>query len=266
MHDMTFFLCPKMHTRARRIIMPFFIRMALRHAEGVLFVSESTKRDTEHLFGAGNNLRYVTPLGVDELYFMNLPAARIEDVRARLNVHPPYILFVGTIEPRKNLLRLIRAFEKIAERHLDLSLVIAGGRGWNCEETLQALERSTVNARIRRLGYISEEDKLALTMGCSLLAYPSLYEGFGLPVLEGMAVGVPVVTSNVSSLPEVAGDAAILVDPTSVDKIAAAMDSVLSDNGCNALLRQRGPKQAKNFSWGRTAELTYGAYHRVGKR
>ncbi len=260
-HDMTFLLWPEMHTRSRRIVMPFFTKMALRHAECVLFVSGSTQKDAEEMFGIGSNLRSVTPHGVDQAYFSPAPML-IERTLSHLSIHQPYILFLGTLEPRKNLVRLIQAFESFAERCPHI-LVIAGGLGWNYEAALQSIERSSIKKRIVRLGYVSAVDKIPLIAGCDLLVYPSLYEGFGLPVLEGMAAGVPVVTSNTSSLPEVAGRAAVLVNPSSADEIAKAMHSVLSDKRYSDWLRQAGREQARKFTWVRTATLTYAAYRKA---
>ena len=263
LHDMTHLLWPEMHTMGRRLTMSFFAKMALRHAEGVLFVSESTRRDAEHIFGVGQNLRSVTPLGVDNNCYSRISPAQTKDALLRLNIHRPYILFLGTLEPRKNLMRLIQAFELVGQHHSEHVLVIGGGLGWHYEPTLQALQTSPMKARIHYLGYISEQDKIPLIAGCDLLAYPSLYEGFGLPVLEGMAAGVAVVTSNTSSLPEVAGEAAIMVDPASVEQIATAISSVLSNRQYSEELRQAGKVQASQFSWEKTAELTYAAYERL---
>ena len=259
-HDLTFSLWPKMHTRARRIIMPFFTKMALRRAEGVLFVSDSTRKDAEQVFGVSRNMRCVIPLGVEDKYFLAVVEAQLERTILRLGIDRPYVLFLGTLEPRKNVIRLVQAFELVGKQHTEHLLVIVGGLGWHYEPALQAIDTSPLKGRIRYLGYISESDKIDLIAGCDLLAYPSLYEGFGLPVLEGMAVGVPVVTSNISSLPEVAGDAAILIDPTSVEQIVAAIDSVLSDEIEEDRLRKAGRERAGHFSWKKTAELTYAAY------
>jgi glycosyltransferase involved in cell wall biosynthesis len=259
-HDMTFFLCPQMHTRSKRVVMPFFIKMALRYAEGVLFVSESTRKDAERMFGPESNLRAVTPLGVEEACFAVVPQQSKKDTLSRLKVKVPYILYLGTLEPRKNVLRLIQAFELIGNKYPQHALVIAGGLGWNYKPTLDAIEQSPLKHRILRLGYIASEDKLPLIAGCDLMAYPSLYEGFGLPVLEGMAAGVPVVTSNVSSLPEVAGPGAALIDPFSLEELAKAIETVVENRKYRDSLIVAGKQQAKAFRWEKTAELTYHAY------
>lgn len=260
LHDMTFFLWPQMHTRARRIVMPFFIKMALRHAEAILFVSKATRKDAEALFGKGVNLRFVTPLGVDRAYFNRPPDETIASTLSLLKIQKPYVLFLGTLEPRKNVIRLVEAFEHVGQQYHSHTLVIAGGLGWHFEAALQFIENSSMKARIHRLGYVSKQHKHELLAGCDLLAYPSLYEGFGLPVLEGMAAGVPVVTSNVSSLPEVVGDAAATVDPSSKEQISNALELVLSDKIYGDWLRKAGKARAREFTWERTARMTYAAY------
>lgn len=265
-HDLTYFLWPQMHTTARKIVMANFTKLALRHAEAVLFVSQATRNDAERLFGPGKNLRAVTPLAVDQQAFEQISPATIADTLGRLRIATPYILFLGTLEPRKNIARLIHAFNQLGPEHSRYHLVIAGRPGWQFQPILDSIEGSPVKDRIHRLGYVSAADKPALIAGCDLLVYPSLYEGFGLPVLEAMAAGAPVITSAVSSLPEVAGTAAVLVDPASVEQIASAIDSVLSNESYRNRLREAGRQQAHKFSWETTARLTYAAYAALNAR
>jgi glycosyltransferase involved in cell wall biosynthesis len=144
--------------------------------------------------------------------------------------------------------------------------VIAGKLGWGYQSTLEAIRCSPVRDKICRIGFISHEDKLALISGCHLMVYPSLYEGFGLPVLEAMAMGVPVVTGNTSSLPEVAGAGAALIDPTSVEQLVNAIDRVLSDKTFREQLIREAKLQAAKYSWTRTADNTYHAYRAVFDR
>jgi glycosyltransferase involved in cell wall biosynthesis len=262
-HDTTYSLFPEVHTREKRIMMPLFTRMAVHHADGVLFISSSTRRDVEALFGKGNNTQVVTPLATDQPELDNVHPEDVQSALSSLGVRQPYILYIGTIEPRKNLVRLVEAFERVSEQHPDHTLVIAGRLGWKYSAILEAIERSPKRSHIKRLGYISYAEKLAMLQGCDALVYPSLYEGFGLPVLEGMAAGAPVVTGNSSCLPEVAGDGAVLVDVTSVRQIAEGIEAVLSNPGFRERLIQRGRRQASRFSWQRTAELTYAAYRQV---
>lgn len=191
-------------------------------------------------------------------------AARIAEVRCRYGLQDaPYIPTVGTLEPRKNHVRLVRAFEGLRDAFSQVRLAVVGGAGWNVGPIRRAFEESPARDRIRVLGVVSPEDLAALYAGASLFAYPSLYEGFGLPVLEAMAMGVPVVTSSVSSLPEVAGDAAILVDPRSVEAIRHGLARPLGDAELREELARRGRARERTFTWRRTAELTLASYERA---
>jgi glycosyltransferase involved in cell wall biosynthesis len=262
-HDLTFFLFPELHTRGRRIIMPFFVRRAMKHAEAVIFVSKATQDDAERLIPAGRNLRRVVPLGVTPCPHIPEDDSSSETYLSRMGVDRPYLLFVGTLEPRKNIIRIVQAFERVADSHPDLTLVLAGKLGWHTAEIVAAMESSPMRPRIRHLGFVSEAEKWTLLRNCEMLVYPSLYEGFGLPVLEGMVAGAPVITSNLSSMPEVAGDAALLVNPTSVDAIAGAIEQLASDTNLAAHLRRLGPIQASAFTWRNTAESTCAIYRSV---
>lgn len=264
-HDLTMLLWPQLHTRGRRLVMPIYMRLAWHLADGILFVSAATQRDAERLLGPRGKLRAVSPLGVNSDSFVRPSENQLQQGLSRLQIDRPYLLFVGTIEPRKNLVRLIHAFEIIAPLFPEHILVLAGKLGWDFDPVLEAIAASPLRGRMRHLGYISEEDKRTLLAGCAVLVYPSLYEGFGLPVLEAMAAGAPVITSNVSSLPEVAGDAALLVDPTSVDQIASAIRRLLGDPALAQHYRTLGSERAKIFSWSRTAAETYKIYETVLK-
>jgi glycosyltransferase involved in cell wall biosynthesis len=260
-HDLTMLLWPEMHTRGRRLIMPLYIRLAWRLAEVIIFVSAASRNDAEKLLPATRSRpSTVAPLGVN---FDSLRRPSQEDLRSGLDllaIRQPYVLFLGTIEPRKNLIRVIEAFEQIALPFPDHMLILAGKLGWDFEPILQAIAASRFRDRIRHLGYISDDSKRVLLAGGELLVYPSLYEGFGLPVLEGMASGIPVVTSNVSSLPEVAGRAALMVDPGSVGELAAAMERLLSSPKLAKEMTDLGRERARTFSWKNTARETYKAY------
>ena len=264
-HDLTFLLFPELHTFARRLIMPFFIRRAVRHADGLVFDSIASYVDAQKLIPTTKgNLRRITPLGVAWQEF-NGNEHNGRGVLEKFSIEKPFLLFVGTIEPRKNIARLIWAFELLANEFPDLLLVIAGKPGWHFEKVFSAMRNSEHRSRIRYLNFITDAEKKTLLSACAALAYPSLYEGFGLPILEGMAAGAPVITGNVSSLPEVAGDAAILIDPFSVEQLADAIRTVLRDPAKRDRLSALGRKQAAAFSWARTATLTFEAYRDVVK-
>jgi glycosyltransferase involved in cell wall biosynthesis len=232
----------------------------LETSPAIVVPSASVSSDLQDAYSVPQDRIHVVHHGVDAAAFAPASSAAIESVRRRHGVEGPYILFVGGIEPRKNLSRLVRAFARSDARHL--SLVLAGGPvRWfpqaaeRLDATIEQLPPG-VQARIVRTGYIGERDKLALLSGAMLLAYPSRYEGFGFPVLEGFAAGVPVLTSNVSSLPEVAGDAAVLVDPDDIDAIATALSQLVADDDLRAVLSAAGVARAAHFTWEATARAT----------
>jgi glycosyltransferase involved in cell wall biosynthesis len=264
-HDLTFLLFPEMHTRGRRWIMPFFTRRAMRHAEAVIFVSNATQQDAERLLPAGSNLRSVVPLGVEPCVPILIGDGPSDSVLFDIGIKRPYLLFIGTLEPRKNIVRIVHAFEQIAAQRPALTLVLAGKLGWHTDEIVVAINNSPVQSRIRHLGFVSEVEKSVLLRNCEMLVYPSLYEGFGLPVLEAMAAGAPVITSNISSMPEVAGDAAVLVDPASTDAIASAVERILDDVTLASRLRVGGLAQASLFTWNVTARRTFQIYQDLEK-
>lgn len=260
--DMSFFLFPKLHVPVKRFFFQFFIRR-LSKVDGLSFISGSTMRDFESYFPQGCARKAVIHLGAD-LDRLAAPAdeAVFAALRERFKLGR-YILYVGTIEPRKNLLGLIKAFEQCASAHPDVKLVIAGKLGWDYQNVLDHVRTSIVKERIVLTGYIDESQKHALLKGALVFAYVSLYEGFGLPVLEGMACGVPTVTSNISSMPEVAGDGALLVDPHDAGQIATALATLLESESACAALVQRGLEQSHRFTWGNMTAKSLDFYRQV---
>jgi glycosyltransferase involved in cell wall biosynthesis len=177
-----------------------------------------------------------------------------------------YVATLGTIEPRKNLDRLVRAFDALAASDHEVVLVLAGPDGWGAAAVADAIAQADHGDRIRRLGYLGTDDRAHLLAGATALAYPSVYEGFGLPPLEAMAAGVPVVASNGGALPEVLGDAALLPDPADVDAIADALARVLGDDALRSALVARGHERAARYSWPRAGDDLAGLYHRIAAR
>jgi glycosyltransferase involved in cell wall biosynthesis len=232
----------------------------LAESPAIIVPSVSAADDLRDTFGAADDRVHVVHHGVDAEAFAPVQEATIDAVRRRHGIPGPYVLFVGGIEPRKNLEHLVKAFAKSDARQL--SLVLAGGPvRWfpeateHLDATIELLPEG-VRDRIVRTGYVSEHDKVALLSGATVLAYPSHYEGFGFPVLEGFAAGVPVLTSNVSSLAEVAGEAAVLVDPADIDAIAAALSEMVADEDLRAVLSAAGVARASRFTWEATARAT----------
>ena len=262
-HDLGYIHYPRAHRLLDRFYLRVSTRWNARHAAHVLVDSGATKRDVVAL------LR-VDPARVTVVYpglspnFAPASGGTIAAVRQRYSLESEYVLYVGTVHPRKNLLRLVRAFSRlqrqgvIAER-----LVIAGKRGWLEGEILQAVREA--GGHVTVTGFVPEEDLPALMSGARLFAIPSLFEGFGLPALEAMACGAPVLAAYGSSLPEVVGEAGVLVDPRSEDDIADGMARVLTNEALRQELRLRGLQQATRFTWEEAAQKTLAVLEEVGE-
>jgi len=233
-----------------------------RRASHIIAVSEAARRDLMAAYGVPSEKITVIYEAADPR-FCRQSAVTVASALARYDLPARYLLFVGTIEPRKNLGRLLAAFERIYREGLSDALVIVGKRGWLYDDFFAALEHSPVREHVIFPGFVPDADLPAVYTGAQALVLPSLCEGFGLPVLEAMACRTPVICSNTSSLPEVAGDAALLVDPTHVDEIAGAITRVLTDSALHAQMRVRGEEQAARFSWERTAEETLAVYQQL---
>jgi glycosyltransferase involved in cell wall biosynthesis len=255
-HDLTLVTHPEWHERSKVLYFQGALNRALRVATRVLCVSATTARDLTDVLGVDSGQIDVTPLGTD---LSPADDAEVARVRERLGLTGPYVLGLGTIEPRKNLPALVAAFASLAGE-IPHDLVLAGLRGWGAGPLDEAVSASGVADRIRLAGYVPEDEKAALFRGADAFAYPSRYEGFGLPVLEAMACGTPVVTTTGGSLPEVAGDAAELVPPGDPDALAAALRKLLGDPAAREDLVCRGRARAAEATWERCAELTAQAY------
>jgi glycosyltransferase involved in cell wall biosynthesis len=233
------------------------VDLAKVHAQLVVCSSEATKRDCLEAGFAEDRLR-VVPLGSDEL-----PASldAIASAKSELRLERPYVAWVGTIEPRKNLPALLEAFALVAARDADVELLLVGPEGWGPQlDALLAPLDDEARARVRGLGFLTDEQRRAVVAGAAAFCYPSTKEGFGLPVLEAMIQGTPVVTSSGTSTEEVAADASVLVDPTSPQAIADALHEVLNDAGLADRLSSAGRARAGELTWARCAERTRALY------
>jgi glycosyltransferase involved in cell wall biosynthesis len=256
-HDLAFQRFPELFPRDWRWLYRAGLRAAVKRADAILVPSQSTANDLMAARSVPASRVHVTPLAPSLVATSQDPAGTL----ARLGVAQPYVLSVGTLEPRKNLVRLLRAYRQVAPE-VPHTLVLAGTPGWRIEELEAELARPGPGT-IVRTGSVSGEDLDVLYRGADVFAYPSLHEGFGLPVLEAMARGVPTLASNVSSLPQVAGDAALLVDPTDVSEIAEGLARLLTDPALADDLRQRGLQRAATFTWAATARATLGVYRHL---
>jgi len=247
-HDLVSRLFPARHNKKAVLIERLTLAPALRKALRVIAISENTKKDLEKTFPFLRGKVAIATLAAGPHYRPVTDKDKLARVRQTYKLPDKYILFVGTLEPRKNIVRIIRSLKLLKDQ--DVNLVVAGNRGWQWEEIFAEIESLGLKNRIIFLGYLPREDLLSLYSLASAFVFPSLYEGFGLPVLEAMQSGCPVVTSKISSLPEVAGEAAIKVDPYKESAIAKGIElAILHRNQLVAA----GTKQARKFSWEKTA-------------
>jgi len=253
--DLTGVLFPDLHVNKVRWMGRLILRRALRRARHVIAISRNTRSDILRYApgSVGGGKLSVVPLACESAFYAQIAPRERKRIRQLYGLGSPFILFVGTIEPRKNVPALIMAFSNIADKFPKYELVIAGRRGWKWEGTVGFVEQSPVKERIRFLHYVPPADLPALFREATLFVYPSLYEGFGIPPLEAMASGVPVIASNNSSLPEVLGDAGILVDSSDPSELSEAISRVLRDGELRKRLVRRGSRRAKLFSWEETA-------------
>ena len=262
LHDLTALTFPATHTQLNRRFLQWMLPYFLRDADLIIADSASTQRDALRLYNLPAERIRVVHLGVDRRF---QPAASDTQAQTRARYHLPdrFILSVGTLEPRKNLITLLEACHALHADGSDVALVIAGGRGWHSEPFFERLRALGLEDAVQLLGRVPDEDLPALYTLAEVFAFPSLYEGFGLPVLEAMACGTPVVCSSTSSLPEVAGEAAIQIFPTAVREWTQALKQIGGNAAVRADLRERGIKQAARFTWENTARQTYAVYQEV---
>jgi len=260
--DMTFVQRPEVHVPVKRLLFPWLMRASVARARRLIAISESTRRDMLVTYALEPERVVTVPLAAGPQWRPQ-PAEQVREIAARYGLEPRrYVLYVGVLEPRKNVHRLVEAFARIAAARPGLVLALGGKRGWMADAVDAAIARAGLGERIRRLGYVANADLPPLVGGAAAFVYPSLYEGFGLPVLEAMSCGAPVITTNVSSMPEVAGDGALMVEPEDVGALASAIERVLDDRAFAADLGRRALAAASRFSWARCARETVDVYER----
>lgn len=260
-HDLTFLREPGWFRFDRAAYYRATIKKSVRRATRIIADSQATAEDLQNLLDVDPAIVDVTPLGVDARF---RPASEDEVARVRERYALPdtFFLYLGTLEPRKNIPRIINAWDRTA---MDCAehLVVAGREGWKVAPIHQAAAEATHHARLHFPGFIDEADLPAILSASTAFIWPSLWEGFGLPPLEAMACGAPVLTSNTSSLPEVVGEAALTVDPEDTEAIAEGLRALSSDQALRDRLRTAGLERAADFTWKRTAEMTYEVYCRT---
>ena len=259
-HDLGFIRFPRACRPAHRHYLTIMTRLSARRARRLIAVSEHTASEASSLLGVQRDRIDVVYHGVDP-QFRPLPPDQVIDFRRRQGLPARFVLFVGTLEPRKNLLRLVDAFSRLADSRT--LLVLVGGRGWKFDDLFSRAEDPDLKHRVVFPGYARQEELPLWYNAATAFVYPSLYEGFGLPVLEAMACGTPVLCSNASSLPEVAGSAALMFTPTDTEALSAQLYRLLSDSSLRRELRDRGLTRSRSFSWIKAAEETTLVYQRA---
>ncbi len=259
-HDLSFIRFPTLFRPANRLYLTVLTRLSARRARRLIAVSTHTAAETTRLLGTPQEQIDVVYHGVDPA-FHPLPADEVAVFRQRRGLPERFVLCVGTLEPRKNQTRLVEAFARIHDGQV--KLVLVGGKGWLYDELFTRVEALGLSKEIIFPGYVMNDELPLWYNAATILAYPSLYEGFGMPVLEAQACGTPVLTSNVSSLPEAAGDAASMVDPYDVEALAAELDRLLTDKLLRHELRKRGLAHASQFTWPLMAQETADVYRRA---
>jgi glycosyltransferase involved in cell wall biosynthesis len=259
-HDLAFRLFPEQYPGAKQRYLDLLTRRSVERATQVIAVSENTRADLLRSYHVHPERVHVVPNGIDASLHPICDEAQLERFRAKHDLPAQFILFLGTLQPRKNLIALLRAWVRL-DPVTRLPLVVVGAQGWKYEPIFDEARALGIANDVLFKGYAEGRDLSFWYSAATIFVYPSLYEGFGLPVLEAMACGAPVISSNSSSLPEVSGDAALLVDPKDVDALAQAVDRLSHDSSLRSQLSSRGIERSKLFSWARTARETAVVYH-----
>lgn len=262
-HDMSLRLYPQCHPVRRLLLNRPLMHMAIRQAAAIVTVSDSARRDLLRFHGIPADRVSVVHEAASPAFRPIDDRAWIDRVRSRYGLPPRFVLYVGTIEPRKNLLRLMDAFAQARQRGLPHHLVCVGPYGWSSRDLAGRIDHLGLSDAVHFTGYAPFEDLPVIYNLGDFFVFPSLYEGFGLPVVEAMASGLPVITSSTSSLGEIAADAACTIDPTNTDAIADAMVTLAADPALRRDLSERGLRRARLFSWTQTAKEMLAVYHRA---
>lgn len=255
---------PQWINQRLRALKAWLWRKSTQWADHIVTISEFSKREIVEHFGVPEERVSVVPLGVAECHFEPISETNRKQVLERHGLPSRFLLFVGTLQPRKNLDRVIQAHAALPHEYRQACpLVVVGRMGWNCDEVLGRLNAMEAAGYARWLKYLPDFEVRALMQSAQALVFPSLCEGFGLPVVEAFAAGLPVITSNTTSLPEVAGDAALLVDPEDIEAIADGMSRILENDDLVSQMRERGLERARELSWPVCAEKTLALYRKL---
>ncbi len=263
-YDISTITHPECHTKLNIDYTGAGIRDAVNYADGIITISDYTKADIVNHLNIPEEKVYVTRLASQSVFRPEEDPALLAATRTKHSLPEKYLLFVGSLEPRKNIKTLLRAYAALPpDLTEEYRLVIAGGKGWKNTDIKTTVDELRIEDNVHFLGYLSQDELRNIYSTAALFVYPSLYEGFGIPILEAMACGTPVITSNTSSMPEVAGTAAKLVTPTDTGELSSAMESVLMSEELRADMRLRGLKRAAEFSWEKCASQTLEVYKKL---
>ena len=270
-HDLAIYRNPDLFPPSQGFSIKYIVPRSIHRAKKVIAVSESTKKDVQEFFGVDSKNIKVIYEGVDHnRFFVSSQRADQSDyIKKKYKIRNKFLLFVGTLEPRKNLIRLLEAFYRLLadrpEYKEQYQLVLAGAKGWLYDSIFDEVKNRRLGNNVLFPGYVTSKDLPLLYQQATLFIYPSLYEGFGLPVLEAMSSGTPVITSAVSAMPEIAGPGALLVDPQDTEEITKSMREFLEDKEIRKSYSEKGKKQAHKFSWQKCARETMEVYREVAK-
>ena len=268
-HDMAYKVCPETVRHKTKNWLRLTLKNSCRRADAIVTVSESSKKDIIKFLGVKADKITVMPNGVDLTCFKcDLSSVNLQRVKDKYRLKKSYFLYLGTLEPRKNIERIIGAYKLLNDQYATIDteipqLVIAGGKGWLYDTVFEKVQMSGLVEKIIFPGYVEQNEIPLLMGGARAFIFPSLYEGFGMPLLEAMACGTPVITSNVSSLPEVAGDAAFFVNPYKEEEICNAMHQIMTDNKLYEQLRAKGIVRAQKYTWEKSAAILHELYQRL---
>ncbi len=262
-HDLSFIRFPERFRPANRLYLSVMTRLSCRRARRLIAVSQATADELVRLLDVSSERIDVVPHGVDHTRFRPLPSNLVEAFRREKGLPERFVLFLGTLEPRKNLTTLIEAFSRAEAVRQGVCLVIAGGKGWYFHEIFQRVEELDLTDAVRFPGFVPSAELPLWYNAATVFVYPSVYEGFGMPLLEAMACSTPVIGSDASCLPEVVGDAGPLVAPHDVIALADSLDRILADAEWRADLSRKGLQRASTFTWKATAAATVASYRRA---
>jgi len=261
-HDLIPYINPEVHTFKTKLLFKLYFKNSLRKAKHIITMSEATKKDLISIFNVNESKITVIYPGVNTKKFKKIENSKLlESIKEKYQLPDKYILYVGTLEPRKNLERLIKAFLYLKEKGIPHKLILVGKKGWKIEKILTLIKH---NKDIKWLKYVPEEDLPCIYNLAEIFVYPSLYEGFGLPPLEAMACGVPTIVSNISSLPEVVGNAGILVNPYDIKDISKTILNLINNPTLIEELKLAGIERAKQFSWNKSAKKHFNILRELG--